>query len=586
MTGVNGVKPTDKVDVLVVGAGPTGLTLACELLRRGVSCRVVEQRESATPMSRAMGVQRRTLEIFGAMDVIDAVVPELALERAANNPAPTKTLGAMFVVNGRPFLRWPNAPANPQRVGVGFSGRWLPQSDLEQALQRRLEALGGRVELNRGLTAIREDGQEMVATAGGEEYRADWIIGCDGGRSVARKLLGFPFTGSVHASALLLADVEIAWNKEAAPAWVTREDRAMNVFIGPEGAFLVMRLPRMRGWRLIAIVAVPDRQAPVPEPTVELMNRLLKERTGEQDVHIGSVTWMSSWRLSERMVPAYRKGRVFLAGDAAHIHSPIGGQGLNTGVQDAYNLAWKLAYVVKGLAGHALLSTYEEERLPIARRVLRMTRWLTKPFEPAHHLVTVARSGALAQVFRVPAARAWTQLQLSQLKVNYRNSSLSSSEGTFTRQAPAAGDRAPDALCTAYPSLAPTNLFEATRGTTWNLLVFQGDTGDRAKLETLRDVAVEAAEAFGSELRPHIVVKSQQEADQVGWTGSVLIDRNKEAHTTYGALKPSMFLIRPDGYVGLRSSTLSAAGVARYLGRVFDIQSARTRLRPTAKNQG
>ena len=556
--------------VLVVGAGPVGLTIASELVRRGVSCVVLEQRSVPTPISRAMGIHVRTLEILGFMEVLDTLPSDSPIGSSGLIEAPRQ--GALFISGNRVLFRWWTEPRNVQAPRRAAKGRWLPQSRLEQILQDRFEGLGGTVVLGAHVTEVRQNSQGVVAVAGNREFRGDWLVACDGGRSAIRKSLGLSFAGKTHKNDLLLADVDLEWDSGHMPDWASNPDQPLVHWLTPKGLFQVWKMPHRSDWRLMTIIpASTDTKSPV-ENTQELMQRLLVERTGDKSIRITGVTWMSSWRLSERMIPAYRRGRVFLAGDAAHIHSPMGGQGLNTGVQDAYNLAWKLASVVKGSGRPMLLDTYEEERLPIARSVLRWTRVLAKAVGPSHVFVRdrlIVRHFLMVNLLRLSAVRGWLLLTVSQLRINYRNRSLSRSVGSFNRSAPQAGDRAPDARAVKYPDLLPTTLFDEFRDTRWQLMLFQGSGSGASTEGQLFEIAEHIEGEFASEIKVLVILKNDANPDPQQPKGLVILDREGDMHTAYGADVACLYLLRPDGYVGFRCRPPAESPLVTYLKRVF-----------------
>lgn len=545
--------------VLVVGAGPVGLTVGCELARRGVSCLVLEQRSVPTPISRAMGIHRRTLEVLGFMEVIDTL--------PSSPPDEPPRQGGLFMSGDRVIFRWWSE--KPGRRST--KGRWLPQSMLEQMLQDRFERLGGRLELGVAVTAVQQDSNGVVAVAGDREFRGEWLVACDGGRSAIRKSLGLTFGGKTHKHDLLLADVNLEWESGQPPDWARMPDQPLVHWLTPRGLFQVWKMPHRTDWRLMTIIpARPGTTSPV-ENTQELMQRLLTEGTGDPTLRITGVTWMSSWRLSERMIPAYRRGRVFLAGDAAHIHSPMGGQGLNTGVQDAYNIAWKLAMVAQGTGSPMLLDTYEEERLPIARRVLKWTRVLAKAVGPAHVLVrnqVIVRHWLMVNLLRIRAVRAWLLTSVSQVRVNYRNRSLSTSVGSFGRTAPRAGDRAPNASGFVYPDLSATSLFDEFRHPRWQLMLFEGEGSDRPARDRLFALAAKIEADFGESIKALVILR--REGAPVAWEGRTVIDREGDMHSVYGADTACLYLVRPDRYIGLRCRPAEEDSVFAYLGRVFE----------------
>jgi 2-polyprenyl-6-methoxyphenol hydroxylase-like FAD-dependent oxidoreductase len=327
-------------DVLVVGAGPTGLMVAGELAAAGVACTLLERRSDESNLTRAFAVHARTLELLDACGVADELV-------ATGQQGPTLQVLGRFRVNlSRLPTRFPYVLITPQY-------------HTERILEQRAKALG--VEIVRGaeVVELRQDADEvMVEVRDQGDYRARYAVGADGVRSTVRRQLGVPFPGHSVVRSLMLADVRL----RDAPAGLltvgaTADDFA---FLGPFGD----------GWyRLIAWNRRHQLPDDAPVDIDEL--RAITRRVHGTDFGMGDPRWMSRFHSDERQVPRYRVGRVFLAGDAAHVHSPAGGQGMNTGLQDAGNLGWKLAGAVRGWAPDRLLDTYHAERYPVGKAVVR-----------------------------------------------------------------------------------------------------------------------------------------------------------------------------------------------------------------------
>ena len=312
--------------VLVVGAGPTGLALALDLARRDVPVRLIDKAPAYFAGSRGKGVQDRTLEVLADLGVRDEVL-------AAGRRSQFRTY-----INGE-FSR-----------ALETNALIVPQWKVEEALRDKLAEHGVKVELDTELLAL--DG-----TTSQGKIDADYLVGCDGGRSTVRKLLGVPFEGVTgdDEHGMLLGDVEVSGlDRDIAHMWISNGFYALTPF---------RTVPQ---WQ----VQIVTGEALVQEPSVELFQQLFDEMVGLPGVKLSNPTWLSTYRVNIRMVRKFRVGNVFLAGDAAHVHPPTGGLGLNTGIQDAYNLGWKLAAVIGGQAGDKLLDTYEMERLPIAEWTL------------------------------------------------------------------------------------------------------------------------------------------------------------------------------------------------------------------------
>jgi 2-polyprenyl-6-methoxyphenol hydroxylase-like FAD-dependent oxidoreductase len=339
------IRTVYETTVLIAGAGPTGLTLALDLARRGISFRLIEAATKPFEGSRGKGLQPRTLEVFDDLGVIDAIL-------AAGRPYPK------FQIHLGPFsLRAGSLGSSKQPTeSVPYPNLWMvPQARTETILRERLRALGGQVEFGKGLAAFTQNEHGVEATLStGEMLQADFLIGCDGGHSTVRKALGVRLVGeAIDEKPMLVADVEIeGLNRHSWHIWPFAKG----------GAIGLCPLPKTSLFQFTA-------KAETAEAGIEALVHRVTGYRAER------VAWKSIYQPSVRMVDRYRAGRVFLAGDAAHVHPPTGGQGLNTGVQDAYNLGWKLAYVARG-GPDSLLDTYEAERLPIAAAVLGLSKRL------------------------------------------------------------------------------------------------------------------------------------------------------------------------------------------------------------------
>lgn len=549
------------VDVLVVGAGPTGLTMACELLRRGITCRILDKAAAPGMTSRAVGVQARTLEVFDRMGIIEEVLARGVMGVSLNiYEHDTRLLHLNF--------RFLASDAIPYPYNV-----LLPQHVTEELLIALLHTAGGEVERLKEVTELRQEAERVCVTVHNlqddtsEILQVRWLIGCDGAHSSVRKALGLAFLGRTYDEEVLLADVDLDWERshDEVYAWMHRN-----------GQFAAMPLPNNH-WRLFA-AASPQEGKSVPQASLELFQHLMQERTGDSTTTISHPIWLSNFKISRRMVASYRKGRVFLAGDAAHVHSPFSGQGLNTGVQDAWNLAWKLALVIRGKATDALLETYQQERLPIARQVLAETDQRTKIFFARNGAVRLFRDRVVIPLLKRRFVQQRLFWAVSELGINYRSSPLShASQDARTerhgwkpwpRQAPRPGDRAPDGRCFRHPSQEATSLFAEFRGTRSHLLLFAGRaaSGDDANLI---QIAGRVEKLLGEEVKTHLVVSVREKPANLDWDGSILLDPGYKLHTRYGARVASLYFIRPDGYIGFRSQPVREEPLLDYLGTLF-----------------
>ena len=480
-------------EVLVAGAGPTGLTLALDLVRRGVDVRIVDKADRFSVGSRGDGISPRTLEVFEDLGVLDEVI-------SAGMSAPLTRVYADDQVVWEGRMAEPVAP----RPDVPYPNVWfVPQWRTEQILRSQLAAHGVQVELSAGVVAFDQDEHGITAELeGGETLRAAYLVGADGGRSTVRKRLAVPFAGETNEDiALLLADVRVdGLDHDYGHGWML------------EGQTFFGFTP-LAGADDTYVLNTPASGIPL---TLDGLQQTLESASGRSDVRLLDLTWSTVWRPNVRMVQQFRVGRVFLAGDAAHVHPPAGGQGLNTGVQDGYNLGWKLAAVLDGVSDE-LLDSYESERLPVAARVLGISAALLEK-----HL-----SGADDAFERGEETR--------QLDVTYRGGPLTLDEGSSS--VVAAGDRAPDAPCSGRDG-RPVRLFDCYAGPLWTLLRF-GVTAP------ILDRAGVASYCIGDDL----------------------IDVDSHIRNAYDVKDGAAVLVRPDGYIG--AITSQPADLTSYADRVM-----------------
>ncbi len=507
-------------EILIVGAGPTGMTLACELAVRQVPYRIIDAGPGPFAGSRAKGLQPRTLEVFDrlglAEEVLAAGLTELPFRQYGpggdHRDVPRPGLGA------RPDVPWP-------------SPLLIPQWRTEAALRGRLEALGGSVEYGTTLAAAVDGPDAVRATLerGGQaqEIGFAWLVGCDGGHSAVRHAARLRFLGETDESMrMLVGDMQVdGVDREHWHTW-----RSAN------GAFLSMApLAGTDKAFQIQIAIGPNAR---DDTSLENFQRFVDERTGRGDIRLSAPTWASLWRANVRMVEHYRAGRIFVAGDAAHVHTPAGGQGMNTGIQDAFNLGWKLAAVQRG-ADESLLDSYEAERLPVARHVLGLSNRL------AATAVSAATQGMLAR-----------DEDTFQLGIHCRESPLSrelrSSPGRVQ-----AGDRAPDA-----PGLRDRNggehrLFDLFRGPRATIVVF--GTAGSPQVEGLIAMAADDLRAV------RIVPAAAALSDMTDL--ETFTDTAGHAAAAWEPDDGALFVVRPDGVLGFASDHSQVDDLASWLRR-------------------
>ncbi|WP_263355396.1 FAD-dependent monooxygenase [Acidicapsa acidisoli] len=504
-----------ETQVLIVGAGPTGLALACDLARRGLQFRIIDKAQTYFIGSKGKGLQPRSLEVMDDFEIVEQVLRNGRFHVPFRGYDGTKILGE----------REPHEGRNPTPSTPYASPLLTPQWRVEEALRGALEKNGGRVELSTELIAIVQDGNGVRATlqqSKGEEcVRCQYFVAADGGKSFVRKVLQVPFEGETWKDErMYVGDVYLrGLDQDAWHSWPNH----------PDGWLALCPLPSTDAFQFQAQVPPGDEQ----EPSLELFRRLVEERTGGMDIELTGASWLSLYRANIRMVTQYRIGRVFLAGDAAHVHSPAGGQGMNTGIQDAYNLGWKLESVLKG-APEALLDTYEEERLPVAANVLGLSTKLYRQITAAGEEDKVRRDAVTLQ-----------------LGITYKEMSLSETASGAVLKV-ASGDRAPDApgLNAAGEAI---RLFDFLRGPHFTLLRLFADDTDMKCSELSRVKCVD--------------VKRRPSGSTNG--AQIYVDAYGHFDAAYGGGRGEYVLIRPDGYIGWIGLEESLRSLNEYLGRVL-----------------
>jgi 2-polyprenyl-6-methoxyphenol hydroxylase-like FAD-dependent oxidoreductase len=487
------------IDVLIAGAGPAGLTLAIELARRGVRLRLVDRAAGPFTGSRGKGLQPRSLEVFEDLGVLDRMA-------ARGGPYP---LIRSYGADG--YMDLPMMEGRPRSGAIPYGDTlMLPQNLTEAVLRDRLAELGVRPEFGCELRDFRQDRTGVTARLEtgrrGERVRARYLVGADGGSSFVRKRLGVGFPGETLPGRGLVADVSIPGLDRG--VWHLWNAAQVSEQIG---------LCPLHGTDLFQLqAALPDQGE--PDLSDRGIEELVTTRTGRGDLAPQAVHWRSAFGVNVRVADRYRSGRVFLAGDAAHVHPPTGGQGLNTSIQDAYGLGWRLAAVLAG-APDALLETYEAERRPIALEVLR-------------------QSTALLQAIREGREPDRTP-ELHELDLGYVSSPLA----LEARARPGrlrAGARAPDAPCHGAGG-QPTRLFDVFRGPHWTLLAYEAGPTPRPR----KGLSIHA----------------------VGRAGD-LRDTGGHFAEAYDLDAGDRVLVRPDGYVGAIVAADGEAALEGYMAQV------------------
>ncbi|MCB9684712.1 MAG: FAD-dependent monooxygenase [Alphaproteobacteria bacterium] len=512
-------------DVLVVGAGPVGLFLAIELVRHGLRPRIVDRRTQHPPLSRAIAIQPRTLEALDGSGV------------SARLLARGLKVRRLRFRSGSAELDVPldDLPTSHPYVLV------LPQSDTERELEERARELGILVE--RGVELVhleRGEGPPRVLlhrlSDGAEELRVyRWVVGCDGATSAVRRWTDGDLRGREAGVRFLIGDLRATLPLGRDESWL---------YTTGDGLCAVVPLPGGEDrWRLIADTR--DSDPIVPE--ADLMRIVLEQRAGLR-AHVEQDGWVGSFSVLERVEERYRRGRVLLAGDAAHTHSPIGGQGMNTGLQDAHNLAWKLALVLRGLADEALIDSYEAERRPVARAVTQQTGQATRFAVARGAIPQLVRDRVVGFLAGFGLVQAPFLRRAAEIDVSYRSSPLSSEHGSSpSPSALRAGDHVPDVPI--YRTLRTSGLLRSARHV---LLLFAGADRPPTTLARLVEVARQTARTHPDTVDVWLVVHAGNAPEACADEPSLLLDPDGHLNAVFGAGVATAFLVRPDGYVGWR----------------------------------
>ena len=495
-----------RTDVLVVGAGPTGLVLALWLTKLGVKVRIIDKTSQPGTTSRAVAVQARTLELYRQLDLSDAVV-------SLGHTVPAIDLWVQGEAKARISFETINAGLTP------YGPMTFPQDEHEQLLIAKLETLGVRVERQTELMEFSDQGDHVTARLRGAdgqelECQSSYIAGCDGARSDIRHGIGVGFPGGTYQQVFYVADVEAS-----GPAM----DGELHVDLD-EADFLAI-FPLKGPGRARLIGTVRDERAERADTLT--FDDVSSHAIDHLKVKIEKVNWFSTYHVHHRVADHFAKGRAFLLGDAAHIHSPAGGQGMNTGIGDAINLAWKLAAVISGHAPSDLLDSYEEERIAFARRLVATTDRAFSLATAEGRIAEIVRTRIVPVLapaaFRYDFARRFMFETVSQITLNYRDCALSQGSAGHIK----GGDRLP------WAPVAGADNFDFLSTMSWQVHVYGS---------AHREIEAWCAEK-------HIPLH--------------VFEWHRE-HEAAGLVRDALYLLRPDSYLALVTPAGTAAVLERY----------------------
>lgn len=509
-----------QTDVLIIGAGPTGLSLACQLIRYGIDFIIIDKKENTTPYSKAIGVQARTLEIYEQIGLADKLI-------ALGEPAGKVRMIEGGVVRGEAVLK---------DIGSGMSAypfMLIAEQGLhEKLLYDYVTSHGRDVRWQTDLLVFEQDEAAVTAhvrngDSVAEAIHAKYLVGCDGASSPVRHLLGLTFKGDTVDRLFYVADVEIDWEFAHDALQVCLAKHTITAFF-----------PMVGENRYRIVGTFPEgHEADEGDILYEEIERQIEADT-EMKLDISRVNWFSVYKVHSRAVNKFSEGRCFVAGDAAHIHTPAGAQGMNTGIQDGYNLAWKLALACKGKADEKLLDTYNEERLPNARRLLNTTDRLFELGASDEWFISYVRTHIFPYVLgfalNFDAVKRAIFPLVSQIGINYRDSSLSADRSGFDIRA---GDRMP------WFEIEGASIYDRLHDPGFHLLLF---LNDQVEVPPLPD---DLMQRWMEMIDTHV------------------FSMNETISQAFGTTKPFFVLLRPDNYIGLISTEFSPELIVKYLDR-------------------
>jgi 2-polyprenyl-6-methoxyphenol hydroxylase-like FAD-dependent oxidoreductase len=520
MNGTQNTRPD--CQVLVVGAGPTGLVLAADLLARGISTRIIDKGDGASLETRAIAVHARALEVLDLMGLADRFVDHGQAVRWFS-----------FYADGKPRLS-----LDLGRNGTRFPFMLdIPQHQTEALLRARIAELGGTIEQGTELTALADEPAGVTATVRDtdgqpRQITAGYVAGCDGAHSRVRHELGLPFRGHPYPQDWLLADVRLDW---------ARPENEVHAFFRAGGTPLICFPMRRHQWRLV--VPFAGDRAPGPPDLAEIQQ--LVDQRAPEPVVASEPTWLASFNCHRRSTDTYRRGHVLLAGDAVHIHTPAGGQGMNTGITDAHNLGWKLALVADGRAPDQLLDTYRAERELVAEQVLGLTHALVRFGTMTHPVTRALRDALIPAAFGVGPVHRRAVHRWTQVSVGYPASSLTKTDRGRGRPRP--GQRVPD--IEVLTAEGPSRLFTVLRSGHHVIIVTGADPGSalaNPALEPYRDLV------------------------------EVVTCGLPDAPAFRSARAGAVFLVRPDGYLAARARPDKPDTVLGYLQELFRSETGKS----------
>ncbi|KTD18620.1 FAD dependent oxidoreductase [Legionella lansingensis] len=527
-----------QMDVLVVGAGPVGLFCANELHRHGLRCRIVDKKSELSDKSKALAIHIRSLDVMEDCGFIDEILSQ-----------GSQILGAIVKSQGEILADVTFAHVEASRHFLID----LPQDKTERILNQGLVNKGLRVEWQTELLSVEQSHDGVTALlkhhdGNTEKFNVSWVIACDGSHSTLRELVGAQFTGESYKQTWWLADLLIDWSLPK---------NKMVMYISEQGPVACFPIGESR-YRL---VMTAEEKISYVEPTIADIQRVFTVRTGEKAT-LSDPIWITQFGIAHRQIDNYRYNRIFFAGDAAHVHSPMGGQGLNTGMQDIYNLVWKLALVEKFSAPTTLLDSYHLERHPIGEQVLKKTDVMTKMILIRHPLLIALRNKFFRFLTSFDFVKKYITTDLAELNISYAKSPIVKCLGKKTVFK--IGEFSANFPLTDGETKAIKQLHEITRGTMHHLFLFAGK--DNVSLPNTLKTAITMNERFNTLMKTHLVLTNGSELPKFT---SIFLEPDATIHRQFAINEPTALLIRPDKYVGLTQCPIEEKELISYMEHVY-----------------
>lgn len=522
------------IDVLVVGAGPVGLFCANELTRHGINCRIIDKKKALTEHSKAIALHIRTLELLEDCDFIHDILDE-----------GHKIYGALFKSNDTLLseINFTNLSSNYDFLIN------LPQNQTEHIFYQKLVEKQIPVEWQSELIAFKE-GTPVIAYVKNpddqiEEIQAQWIIACDGAHSTLRELCHANFVGSDDEQSWWLADLMIDWEVP---------QNKMIFYVSPHGPLACFPLGENR-YRLV--MAAPDEP-----PNFEGIFNIFNDRSSDQ-AKLSEPTWMTKFSIHYKQIEHYQYKHVFFCGDAAHIHSPMGGQGLNTGIQDVYNLVWKLSLVLKGLAKPSLLASYHAERYPIAKAVLKKTDMMTKMVSIKNKSLIHLRNKLISALSSHDLITAPMAKDLAELNISYAKSPIVKMEGKTRFKL---GEYLPSVILKSFKARHTVLLEKLCQGTLHHVFLLL-----RAKQmsSALDKELVELEKKYHALFKLHLIVLDSLQVHST--LESIWLDENFMIQNRFDITDSACVVVRPDKYIGYIVAPFNLEALNTWLNEWFTV---------------